>query len=103
VGQRVRNIYAEGAADPQAIKGRCDDAYVEVLARAVTGDLGGKVGIAPRLFLKKLVGDVLDRVDQFPDFDPRHDYRLTVTDGELTEVERNARAASSVDEIELDV
>jgi hypothetical protein len=25
------------------------------------------------------------------------------TDGELTEVERNARAAASVDEIELDV
>ena len=36
------------------------------------------------MFLKKLVGDVLDRVDQFPDFDPRRDYALTVSDSELT-------------------
>ena len=55
------------------------------------------------MFLKKLVGDVLDRVDQFPDFNPRADYRLTVSDSELTEIERNARAATSVDDIELDV
>ena len=41
------------------------------LARAVAGELGGQVGVAPRLFLRKLVGDVLDRVDQFADFDPR--------------------------------
>ena len=39
------------------------------------GKLGGKVGIAPRLFLKKLVADVLDRIDQFADFDPRRHYR----------------------------
>ena len=45
--------------------------------QAVDRRLGGKVGVAPRLFLKKLVGDVLDRVDQFPDFDPRRDYALT--------------------------
>lgn len=103
VGCRVRDLYAEGAKEPDRIRAACDDAYIELLARAVTGDLGGRVGIVPRLFLKKLVGDVLDRVDQFADFDPRRDYRLTIVDGELTEVERNSRAASSVDEIELDV
>ena len=67
------------------------------------GDLGGKVGVAPRLFLKKLVADVLDRIDQFADFDPRQHYRLTVADGELTRVERAARAPPSVDDIELDL
>ena len=56
----------------------------------------------PRVFLKKLVADVLDRVDQFPDFDPRRDYALTVTEGELTVVERAAGAAS-VDDVELDL
>ena len=61
------------------------------------------MGVAPRVFLKKLVGDVLDRVDQFPDFDPRRDYRLTIVDSELTAVERNARAAASVDEVDLDL
>lgn len=59
--------------------------------------------MAPRLFLKKLVGDVLDRVDQFEDFDPRQHYRLTVTRSELTDVERNLAAAGSADDIDLDV
>jgi len=103
VGRRVRDLYAAGADEPERVRARCDDDYVEVLARAVTGDLGGKVGIAPRVFLKKLVGDVLDRVDQFGEFDPRRDYRLTIVQGELTEVERNARAATSVEDIELDL
>ena len=72
------------------------------LARAVTGGLGGRVGIAPRVFLKKLVQDVLDRIDLHPDFDPRRDYALTLTDRELTDVERNARAATTPDDIELE-
>jgi hypothetical protein len=103
VGRRVRDLYAQNTENASRIHTVCDDDYIELLARAVTGDLGGNVGIAPRLFLKKLVADVLDRVDQFSDFNPRADYRLTVTDGELTEVERNARAASTVDDIDLDV
>jgi hypothetical protein len=70
--------------------------------------LGGRVGIAPRLFLKKLVADVLDRVDQFADFDPSRHYSLTVTRDELTEVERNAAAgvvtpAKNPDDVDLDV
>jgi len=103
VGGRVRDLYAAGADEPERLLERCDDGYVEVLARAVTGNLGGRVGVAPRIFLKKLVGDVLDRVDQHGEFDPRRDYALTVVDSELTELERNARAASSVDDIKLDV
>jgi hypothetical protein len=103
VGRRIRDLYAEGASDPGRIRSACDDDYIALLAKAVTGDLGGRVGVAPRVFLKKLVGDVLDRIDQFPDFDPRRDYRLTIVDSELTAVERNARAATSVDEIDLDL
>ena len=80
-----------------------DDAYVAKLARAVAGDLGGQVGVAPRIFLKKLVGEVLDRVDQHPDFDPRRHYRLTIADGELSRVERAARGVASVDDVELDL
>jgi hypothetical protein len=68
----------------------------------MTGRLGGKVGIAPRLFLKKLVADVLDRIDQFDDFDPRQHYQLTVASSEMTTVEREAQA-QSVNDIELDL
>ena len=102
VGRKIRDLYAEGAAASARILQRADDAYLDALARAVTGALGGRVGIAPRVFLKKLVQDVLDRIDLHPDFDPRRDYALTLTDGELTDVERNARAAVSPDDVELD-
>jgi hypothetical protein len=102
VGVRVRDIYADGSAALDRIRALVDDAYVADLAAAVGGELGGRVGIAPRLFLRKLVGDVLDRVDQFPDFRPREHYRLTVTDRELTPEEREARAiAVDPDDVEL--
>jgi hypothetical protein len=101
VGCKVRDIYAEQASNVIHLRNAVDDGYVVDLAKAVTGALGGKVGIAPRLFLKKLVGDILDRVDQFPDFDPRKHYALTVGEPELTDVERAGRAASSVDDVEL--
>lgn len=103
VGRRVRDLYADGAAATARVTERCNDSYIDLLANAVTGDLGGKVGVAPRVFLKKLVGDVLDRIDQFEDFDPRREYKLTITDGELTDIERNARAATSVEDIDLEV
>jgi len=60
---------------------------------------------APRIFLKKLVSDVLDRIDQFEDFDPRRDYALTLSDAELSAVERAARhetTASDLDKIGLE-
>lgn len=102
LGRSVRDLYAGAAKNPERIAARADDAYVAELATAMTGKLGGRVGIAPRLFLRKLVADVLDRVDEFDDFDPRKHYALTVNAIELSEVERNA-AADSVDEIELEL
>lgn len=103
VGCKVRDIYQQHAEAPDRIATKCDDTYVQTLAGAVAGKLGGKVGVAPRIFLKKLVADVLDRVDQFPEFDPREHYTLTMTDNELTTVERQAMGATDVDEIELDL
>lgn len=109
LGCRVRDIFAAGAEDPARLRAVVDDAYVRDLAAAVGGELGGRTGVSPRLFLKKLVADVLDRVDLFEDFQPRRDYHLTVDTGELTEVEREARAlgdrrpAASVDDIDLDL
>ncbi|MDX9734156.1 MAG: BREX system ATP-binding protein BrxD [Thermoanaerobaculia bacterium] len=101
VGRKVRDLFAEGAATEARVRVLADDDYLASLAAAVTGELGGKVGVVPRIFLKKLVAEVLDRVDQFPDFDPRRDYRLTLAEAELTRQERSARAARDPDEIEL--
>jgi hypothetical protein len=92
LGGKVRDLYVAGAVEPDRVAGLVDDAYLGDLADAVIGSLGGKVGVAPRVFLKKLVADVLDRVDQFADFDPRRHYALTLTPAELSEEERNAAA-----------
>lgn len=101
VGRRIREIFAEGRKNEQRLRSVVDDAYLETLAQAVAGGLGGKVGVAPRLFLKKLIADVLDRIDLHDDFDPRRHYSLTLTDAEMTVNERAAAGASSVDDIEL--
>ncbi|WUJ25629.1 BREX system ATP-binding protein BrxD [Micromonospora sp. NBC_00389] len=100
VGTRVRDLFAGDAGNSTRISQVVDERYIGDLASAMAGRLGGQVGIAPRLFLKKLVGEVLDRVDQFPDFDPRVDYALTVAATEMTAVERNA---ASADEVSLDL
>jgi hypothetical protein len=98
VGRKVRDLVAEGSSAEGRIRQLADDAYLEALAHAMVGALGGKVGLAPRLYLKKLVGDILDRIEQFPDFDPRKHFGLTLAGAELSLEER---AASSVDDIEL--
>jgi hypothetical protein len=104
VGRKVRDLHAQDAAARDRILALADDGYIADLSGAVAGDLGGKVGVAPRIFLKKLIGDVLDRIDQHPDFDPRRHYRLTIAEDELTRVERAARAApASVDDVELEI
>ncbi|MFJ6738872.1 BREX system ATP-binding protein BrxD [Streptomyces sp. NPDC091279] len=102
LGRKTRDLYRGAAYHPDRVAARVDDAYVSELATAVTGGLGGNVGIAPRVFLRKLVADVLDRVDEFADFDPREHYQLTVSSGELTDIERNA-AADRADAIELEL
>jgi hypothetical protein len=101
VGKRVRDIYAQTQPNETRLRAVVTDEYIETLARAVAGGLGGKVGVAPRLFLKKLVADVLDRVDLHENFDPRQHYSLTLNESEMTANERAAAGAINVDDIEL--
>lgn len=98
LGGTVRDLYSAGSSVPARITSSVDDDYLRSLAQAIAGALGGKVGVAPRLFLKKLVADVLDRVDQFEDFDPRQHYALTMTPAEMRDVERNAAAGAAATE-----
>jgi len=101
VGLKVRDLFLVDCDSPDRVRRLATNQYIETLARSVTGKLGGKVGIAPRLFLKKLVSDVLDRIDQHEDFDPNKDYQLTINTGDMTAIEREAQA-KTVDDIELD-
>jgi hypothetical protein len=42
-----------------------------------------------------------DRVDLHEDFDPRRHYTLTLSESEMSVVERGATSAASVDDIDL--
>lgn len=103
VGRKVRDLYAMHANAPDRIADKAQDSYIGELAQAVTGRLGGKIGVAPRIFLKKLVADILDRIDQFPEFDPRKNYALTIAETELSPIERQAIGVTNVDDIELEM
>jgi P-loop Domain of unknown function (DUF2791) len=107
LGSVIRDVYASGfdGAARDRIEKVVDDTYLRDLAGAVAGELGGQVGVAPRVFLRKLVADVLDRVAEFDDFDPRLHYRLTLSSTELTGIERNAAAfrPQTADDVELDL
>jgi len=101
VGQRIRELY------PSEQRARIDqkvtDAVITDLARGVAGKLGGRVGVAPRIFLKRIV-DLLDRVDEHADFDPREHYSLVIEPSELTQEEQAAAGvARTVDDIPLDL
>ena len=105
VGARVRDLFAEQATQDARVRTVVDNAYLEDLedlARAVAGRFGGRAGVAPRIFLKKLVADVLDRVDQFADFDPRRHYAPTIDEQEMSVAERASADAASVDDVELE-
>ncbi|MEV5409587.1 BREX system ATP-binding protein BrxD [Thermopolyspora sp. NPDC052614] len=103
LGCAVRDLYAQGDPEEARIMSLVDDAYVKSLATAVAGQLG--VGAAPRVFLRKLVSDVMYRVSEHPDFDPRLHYRkVNVSESDLNEDERNAfRHHASADDVELDL
>ena len=100
LGERVRDIYASGSAAADRIDSLVTDEYLAGLADTIAGRLGGKVGVAPRLYLRKLV-DTLDKVEQFPDFVPPLTSDVVVADGELNADER--AAVGGIDSIQLDV
>lgn len=102
VGRRVRDLYP--AKDPARMAARVPDAILAQLARGIAGKLGGKLGIAPRIYLRKLVLDILDKVDIHPDYDPGQHFQLVVQAAELNPEERAAAGLPSTpDDIPLDL
>jgi len=91
----VRDLYP--AASPR-VPERVDDRFLGALVAQVTDGFGGKVAVAPRVFLRELV-DVLDRVDQHPDYDPAAEYHLFIGEDSLTPEELAARHGPGGDEV----
>ncbi len=102
VGRKVREVFP---SDNEArLKEKVTDDVLRSLAQGVAGKLGGRTGVAPRIYLRKLVAGILDRVDMFPDFEPTRDFELVVEADEMTPEERHAAGSGSdPDDIELDL
>lgn len=101
VGERIRDIYP--ADSEERLNEKVTREVIDNLAHGVSGKLGGKVGIAPRIFLKKLV-DLCDKVDHYPDYDPKLHSEVVLNGADLTDEEREASGISrSVDDIALDL
>lgn len=99
VGLRVRDLYP--SAHPERLSKTVHDEVVRGVATSIAGQLGGKTGIAPRLFLRTLV-QLLDIVEEHPDFDPLRDGNLQLDADVLTETERQAAGiAPRLDDIDL--
>jgi hypothetical protein len=88
VGRRVRDLYPAKNAD--RVEARVDDTFMIALVSQVTAGFGGKVAIAPRLFLRELI-DVMDRVDLHEDYNPADHYKLELQDGKLNPEELAAK------------
>lgn len=102
LGGRVRDLFVSHIDDAARVLCVADDQFLREFAGSVAGGLGGRVGIAPRLFLRKLV-DVLDTIEIHPDFDPQVHYEMKIMPADLTKAEREAVVGRTADDIELDV
>ena len=100
VGTRIRALYP--AKNPDRVGQRIDDRFLRALVSQVTAGFGGKVSLAPRLFLRELI-DVMDRVDIHEDYDPATHYRLELEDGKLTPEELAAKHGRSMDVAEEEI
>ena len=102
VGKRVRDLFPSDTEE--RIQQKVTDEVLKSLAQGVAGKLGGRTGVAPRIYLRKLVAGILDRVDMFEEFEPTRDFELVVEANEMTPEERlAAQGGKSPDDIELDL
>ncbi len=91
LGRRVRDIYCAGQPTEARIRAKVTDQVLRSLADSMVGQLGNAAGIAPRLFLKTLIGSLLDQAKRHEDFDPLRHAQLTLSESEMTPEERAAR------------
>jgi hypothetical protein len=93
VGRRVRDLYP--ASQPERVLERVSDSFLRGLVDKVTVGFGGRVPVAPRVFLRELV-DVIDRVEQHPTYDPAAHYKLSLDDAALSPEELAAKEEREV-------
>lgn len=102
VAQRIVELYP--ADHPQRLQQRLPESLLQQFVDKVTSGFGGRIDLAPRIFLRELV-HILDLIDQHPDYDPARDYRFEASQlkdfGLHPEEERALGQGPAVFEIEL--
>ncbi|MBL8614388.1 MAG: BREX system ATP-binding protein BrxD [Deltaproteobacteria bacterium] len=104
LGRRVRAVYR--CTHPTRVAERVDDAVLRGLAEGVSGALGRARGVMPRLYVRRLIDGIIDRVDQYEGFDPHKELaRMGFSPAQIAEAEaEQARgAALALDDIPLDL
>lgn len=91
VATRIRGLYP--AEEPERVAARFDDGAMGALVDRFTQAFGDQISVAPRLFLRELV-DILDRIDQHPDYVPTSGGELRVDKDDLTAEELDALAVT---------
>jgi hypothetical protein len=99
VGRKIRDLFP--ARNGQRVRLAVANEFLDSLVSSVSSGFGGHVSVAPRIFLRELV-DVLDRVDQYADYDPRTHYKLEIREAELRPEELAARRGVAYEPPEVD-
>lgn len=73
VAQRIVELYP--ADYPERVRQKVTADLLNAFVDRVTVGFGGRIEVAPRIFLRELV-HILDLVDQHPDYEPGRDYRF---------------------------
>lgn len=73
VAVRLRELFP--SADKERLLAKVDDEFIDQLVAKVTAGFRGDVGVVPRQFLREFV-DVLDLVEQEPEYDPKQVYKF---------------------------
>lgn len=87
VALRLRELFPAG--DPDRIRAKISDAFIERLVKEVTKGFKGDVGVVPRQFLREFVNQ-LDLVDINPDYDPAKEYGFKLDESVLSPEEKHA-------------
>ena len=84
--RKLRGLYV-GTQNPELIADKVNDEFIDCLVESVTAGLKGHVGLVPRHFLREFV-DIMDLVDQQPEFDPMSQVDEPYQTRELNDAEK---------------
>ncbi|MCA9719566.1 MAG: DUF2791 family P-loop domain-containing protein, partial [Myxococcales bacterium] len=84
--RKLRALYVSGHG-AATVEQKIDDAFIDGLVDSVTTGLKGHVGLVPRHFMREFI-DIMDLVEQQPEFDPMSQVKQPYKARELNDAEK---------------